>query len=77
MEWIIPIIAITIGAVIVAFLLIPKRKRGRKTAEDKAPLCPGCSVDSCPAMGGETDIGAVREMLEKRARESVVREETE
>ncbi len=70
MEWIVPISAIAVGIAIVVYLLIQKRRRGQKAKEAKAPLCPGCTVDSCAAMGGgDTDIEAIRRKLIERAEE--------
>ncbi|MCP4228699.1 MAG: hypothetical protein GY771_00940 [bacterium] len=69
MDWIIPILAVAIGIGIVVYLLIPKKRGMMKSNEDKAPLCPGCGVDSCPAMGGndDVDIEAIRRKLAERA----------
>jgi len=70
MDWIVPISAIAVGIAIVIYLLIPKRRRGQKAKAAEAPLCPGCTVDSCAVMGGgDVDTEAIRRKLVERAEE--------
>jgi len=70
MEWIIPIFAVGAGIGFVIYLLIPKKRRSNRVDAVKAPICPGCSVDNCPAMGsGDDDMEAIRRKLVERTEE--------
>ena len=71
LDWAIPILSIIAGVAITAWLFFGWAAKKPGKPEKSAPICPGCSVDNCAAMGGgdDVDMETIRRKLVERGEE--------